>query len=404
MTLKQLIDRWVKFLFQPQSPMPIALFRIAFGTLLLQSAVLHVGENVLVWYGPHGLVSPATIQTYWWKNFARFDLFLLFPQTEASVLTLWCIYLAAIVLLTGGLFTRVAAIFVQLMLITLHNREPFNLNGGDAMMRHLSLYLMFSNSGAALSVDRLIERFRHPQFGADSKAKLIVPCGQRMIQLQLAIAYGTTTLIKLSGKQWWDGTAVYYASRLQDIVQNPLPIDHPIAWKLMSWYTLVIEGAMATLVWLKDLRYFILAGAAVLHLGIDYTMNLPVFEWTFLACFLTFIYPKDLTRVMDFVKRRITRFFGGPAKLFYNPHNRLQPSLASVIEGLDVFARLEYVCWDDDHIAIDTVRGRLSGAGMFAWLTAILPLLWLIYPVVGLPYQLATTIQRRNKLRKSTAE
>ncbi|MBX9722200.1 MAG: hypothetical protein K2X81_12445, partial [Candidatus Obscuribacterales bacterium] len=63
------------------------------------------------------------------------------------------------------------------------------------------------------------------------------------------------------------------------------------------WYTLVIEFAMWTFVWFRETRYYILIGTLFLHLGIDVAINLPVFEWAFIAGLAAFIYPDDLDQI-----------------------------------------------------------------------------------------------------------
>lgn len=390
MTGKKLLDLWVNFLFEKRSPIPIALFRIIFGLLVLQSALIHVGDCVLLWYGPHAVCSPESVRTYWWWNQPHLDLFLLFPETDAGTLAVWYLYVTATVLLTVGLFTQPAAIIVCLCLISLHNHQPFNINGGDSMLRLYSGYLIFSRSGAALSVDRLMQRFRNPTFGVASTPPLIEPWGQRMIQLQLAIAYCSTFFHKLNGTQWLDGTAVYYATRLDDMMRNPVPwlYNNSLFCKLMTWYTLIVEGAMFTLVWLKEFKYYVLASTAILHLGIDYSINLPVFEWAFMAGFLTFVEPSDFTKSADFLKTRITIGFGPGADFTYNPNNKTQTAWASVLEGMDIFGRLKIgASQEGDHsgLVAKTSLGQWHGFKLFCWLTGQLPLLYPLYPLFGLP-------------------
>ena len=89
MTSKKLLDLWLKWLFEPQSAIPIALFRIFLGVLILQMELIHVGKDVLNWYGPHSVVALETIKTYWWWQQPHLDLFLAVPRTDAGTFTLW---------------------------------------------------------------------------------------------------------------------------------------------------------------------------------------------------------------------------------------------------------------------------------------------------------------------------
>jgi hypothetical protein len=401
MTSRGLLDAWLKFWFAPQSPTPVALFRLCFGLLVLDAAIVHIGPDVLDWYGPHGVTSADAVHRYWWLNEPRFDMFLLAPNTDAGVMSFWYVFVAAVVCLTTGFCTRAAAIVVCLFLISMDNRQPFAINGGDAMMRLLAGYLVFAEAGAAFSIDRLIKRWKEPTFGEASRPKPVAPWGQRMIQVQMAITYWSTFCAKLSGAQWLDGTAVYYATRLDDMINHTMPLyDSLLFCKFLSWYTLFVEGAMFSLVWLRDLRYWILGATMIMHLGIDYSINLPVFEWIFMTSFIAFIYPEDLTRAMDFLKRRINTYFGPATPLLYNGAVSRQTSTASVLEGLDIFGRLHIMPMTppDDVVAEGarspvlvamTAFGPLTDFQLFAWLTARLPLLWILYPLIGVPWRLS---------------
>jgi hypothetical protein len=391
MRAQDLFKSWSDFLFRPQSPVPVSIYRIFFGALVLWYALVLINQDVLFWYGPHGVVSSYSIRRFWAYTDPRFNLLLLFPNSDFGVMMFWYLYLAAALCLTMGLFTRYSALIVSLCLITMHNDQPYNINGGDAMLRLCSMCLIFADSGGALSLDRLIKRYTRPTFGQESRPKPSAPLGQRMIQIETAIAYWHTSLCKAAGPMWLDGTAAYYSVRLQDMSKFaftlPWLYNNVLFCKLLSWYTLVIEFAMWSLVWFKDLRYFILLGAIILHLGIDYSMSLPGFEWAFMATFINFVDPLDLSKCMDYIKTRVRNAFGEPIQLFYNPASEAHKGLASVIEGLDVFGRLTISSVNKNFrqtslLFAETERGTITGLPLLALLSSILPLLWPLCPVL----------------------
>ena len=61
MRLRSLFDAWNEFFFAPQSPIPIALFRVIFGLLVIADILL-LRPDWLAWYGPHAWVSLSTMQ------------------------------------------------------------------------------------------------------------------------------------------------------------------------------------------------------------------------------------------------------------------------------------------------------------------------------------------------------
>ncbi len=80
-----------------------------------------------------------------------------------------CILLT-ILLFTFGLFTRVTSVLVWLAVVGYIHRTQQVLFGMDTMMNILLFYLMIGNSGAALSLDRLIARYRSSTWPPGSRS------------------------------------------------------------------------------------------------------------------------------------------------------------------------------------------------------------------------------------------
>lgn len=304
MSLSAFWNAWRNFWFHPVTPESVSLFRILMGLLVLQILCISIGGDFLNWYGTHALVQSASVQQYFWLASPKFDLLLAFQNDQTLQFYFYSVIVAAFCM-TLGFCTRFSCIYVTLALLSMHNHMPFNINGGDAFVRLMVMYLCFANCGDCYSVDRWLAVRR-------SGGKLPIEAkpgwALRIIQIQLAIVYMHTFICKVNGQQWWDGTAVYFATRLEDLMRLQIPLfDSLLFCKLLSWYTLVVEFAMFTLVWIKDLRYFVLASALILHLGIDVAINLPVFEWAFIFALVSFVDPADVRKAFNFVE---TKFRG----------------------------------------------------------------------------------------------
>jgi len=300
MTFAALIAVWRKFWFEPQDASPVALYRILYGILILQIAVVHLGENFSQWYGPNAVMTLSAVIKHFWLNEPRFDMLLLLPQTEGAFAAFHLVFVMVAVALTVGFCSRYSVLFVWLTLLSMHHHDPFNINGGDAFLRAVGPWLALSHCGDKFSVDSLIRRKKGlPE--PDPSA----PWAQRMIQVQLAIVYWQTFCCKIGGTQWLDGSAIYYATRLDDMFRFPAPIisNNIYLLKALNWFTLVIEFAGWTVIWFKESCYYVLIGLFCLHLGIDYMINLPVFEWAFIFTLVTFIRPEDLNYVLHRVKK-----------------------------------------------------------------------------------------------------
>jgi hypothetical protein len=290
MMLQSVGKAWEKFFFAPQSPTPIALFRILYGVCVSVTLIL-LHSDWLDWYGVHGWVSRATMKTI--EPGIRLNLFALLPQDDRWIEALFCIFLGFAVLLTIGLWTRISSIVVFLGLASIQQRNPFIAHGGDTFLRVAGFFLMFAPAGAALSLDRLIRAH-----GKEERVEAMptAPWAQRMIQLELALVYVMSFWWKMKGHAWLNGSALYYATHLNEIQRFPLPgwTQNSVVLKLGSWSTLALEFSLGVLMWFRRLRYPLLLLGLLFHLSLEYAFNLPMFQWDVLTAYVLFIDPADL--------------------------------------------------------------------------------------------------------------
>jgi uncharacterized membrane protein YphA (DoxX/SURF4 family) len=234
------------------------------------------------------------------------------PETDPGLLFYFIGILVATISLIFGFFTRTSSILVFLGIISLSNRNFFIDNAGDDFMRINALILMFSEAGAAFSVDRWLRKRR----GLEGDAlPLKSPWGQRLLQLQLAYLYCDTFYLKLPGEGWRDGTALYYALHYVELQRFTFKYLFYYLWqfKLMTWGTLVVEFSGAFLIWFRKFRYPVLLAALGLHIGINLTMQFPVFQYVMMASLVNFVYPEDVERCSAWVRDFLNRDPGKPA-------------------------------------------------------------------------------------------
>ncbi len=305
MTLRSHVRGWNEFFFKPQSPTPIALFRIFYGLLTIAN-LLMLRPEWLMWYGPRGFMTLETMHQM--TTGRRVNFFDLLPQTDLAINVFFWGFLLVAICLTAGYMTRFSSVAVYMCLLSIHARNPFILNSGDTLMRVTGFFLMFAPAGAALSVDRLLRVRKGRETAA---VPLYSPWAQRMIQIQTAVIYFATFYWKTLGTMWINGTAVYYAFHSIEFHRFPMPAIHNLPLlALLTWGTLAIEFSLGVLVWFRELRYPVLLAGLCLHLGIEYSMNIPLFEWISVAAYVTFIYPEDLSRAWVWIRNRMGHRLG----------------------------------------------------------------------------------------------
>ncbi|MDD7916319.1 HTTM domain-containing protein [Actinomycetospora callitridis] len=277
---------WNTFWFRPEPTSTIALVRIVFGFVATLWTLSQL-PTLLTFYGPRGVlpVQPELGPGAWT---------LLGVSTSAPVvISLWVVTLLGAIGVMIGFRTRLATILLFVGVLSFERRDPYILNAGDVLLRTLAFYLVFSPAGAALSVDRW--RHARERFW---EFPLRAPWALRLMQIQLSVIYFATLWGKLQGDRWRDGTAVSYALRIDDIHRFATPgflTDSVVLSEILTFGTLLLELALAILVWNRTLRPWVLALGVSLHLSIAFSIMVGFFTMLMLTLYLAFI-PAETAR------------------------------------------------------------------------------------------------------------
>lgn len=281
------VERW---LFAPIDARPVGLLRLLLGLTLV---CVHLALYPEL---PHVLGQNATLFELNVQHpviaFSLYDHFADADQIRVlhGVLTVPLVLFA---LGVGGRASNVAALAV---LLSVHHGNPWAFNGGDRLLRLLTLYLLLVPNTRGLSVDAWWARRR----GRPLPARLPVSAF-RAIQLQMCWLYFHTGMMKAPGGAWPDGTATYYGLSV-DVLQRFPTITYDllgnmgVAWftAVMTWVTLAWELGFFLLVLWKPTRWLALGIGLVVHSGVALTMLLAHFSAAAVVSYISFLDPAVL--------------------------------------------------------------------------------------------------------------
>ncbi len=311
MSFRDLLQAWQNFWFKPQSPLAVSLFRILFGLVMLTHICTQYWQDFHTFFGPNPMIPYDDYIAYWWKKELGINLFEFVPAQDfwhICILVLTAIFTA---MMTIGLFTRFSTFLSYLLFCSLDHQYPFFCNAGDNMERLALFLLFFSRAGDGLSLDSFIKNrskdWRKAVFNPPSSS----PWAQRMLQMQLAIAYFSTGLLKINSEYWFSGNGCYIATRLMDFAKFQIPVllDHRIPLYILCVFAGAVELALGTLIWIKELRYWVILSGVMLHLGIDWLLNIPIFEFVFMSMYVLFVDPEDLQKLGIWFQMFFKRLF-----------------------------------------------------------------------------------------------
>ena len=276
---------------------PVAIFRIAFGLILLKDAIYHLFIADL-FFSDKGITPPQAPFALWPPE--DFSLFHLYDSLAWAYL-LFLVWVGVAIALILGWRARWAAILNWLIVVSVQERSPLILNGADVVMSVMSFWMMFLPLAEQYSLDS----WRR----GCSRYSYALPI--RLAQLQVAFIYFQTTITKMPGGTWFDGNAVHYALNMT-FVTSPVTdwfIGFLPAWAFVGigWLTWIVE--LWFIIWLyfpwgqPRIRLVTLTSGYLLHLGIAVLMAVPNFSWVMMASYFLWWDGEWVAKLVRLVQR-----------------------------------------------------------------------------------------------------
>lgn len=287
------IAAWNRFWFGPISARPLGAFRVVYGSLAIINLLFLIGVDTDYWFSGNGfaqgdesraLAGPLRFSPLQWM------------QDPASIRVVFGLTLATAVALTIGWRTRIISILFYFEMLSIHHRNIVTASGADVLFMVFSFYLMLSPCGAAYSLDAV--RAKKHRGGTEADA-LIVPWAQRLIQIQICILYTVTSVLKVSGTTWLDGTALHYVLCNREVGRFDLSAlaEYSVLVNLLTYGGLAVEFALAFGLWFKATRWWVIPAGLGLHFGILFLVNIPFFGELSTCAYLVFLSSQEWERL-----------------------------------------------------------------------------------------------------------
>jgi hypothetical protein len=338
---------WDKFWFTPTDPTTIAVIRILTGAAMVYVHLVTLGV-VLDLIGSHAWVDMQAIDNVRSGKFLDdtgfrkraleqnnqfllqetrpplyFSVYYYLPQQDWLILAVYGFFLLSMLTFTLGLFTRISNFLAWLGHLSYITRGFTIWFGMDSVLLMLSFYLLFTDSGATLSLDRLRKEWAKYRNQDDDRASwrelILAPAPPswsanfvtRLIQVHMCIIYACAGLAKLQGGSWWAGTAVWITMMTEEFTLVDFQWlaqlgRHTWIWvsAIATAFTLFFEIAFPFLIWTRFWKPVLLISAVLLHGGIAVVMGLGAFGVAMLTGCLSFISPEGMRWFLNILLRR----------------------------------------------------------------------------------------------------
>ena len=338
----------------------LALLRAAVASVLLLDIGIR-STDLEAHYSNMGVLPLPMLQAQVWDPY-QFSLHASSGLWQAQALLFGLAAAVAVALLLGW-HTRLATALSWVLLLSVQNRNPLILQGGDDLLRMLLFWGFFLPWGRVYSLDAR-QRPAPATFRYASAATVAYV-------LQLALVYWCTAILKSSPEWRQDGTALYYALSLDQVLLpgGRLLYPYPELLRVLTLGTFYLELLLPFVLFIPwRVWWWRLLFVGVLwlfHLGISVTLYVGLFFLISMASVLGLLPP----RTMQWLERRwlprvrqALHWLGSRLRQWAAPLVRWQPGLRLQVaasleltegprrvlkaarEGL-VLGLLAYVCW-----------------------------------------------------------
>jgi hypothetical protein len=390
--MKEILADLDRYWFDRINPAGFGLFRILIGFLWLCN-LLMLAPEWADWFGRFGYMPPEAGRKWlggpvplWGLEIPRLSLLGNVTNDAVGIAFFVVVVIAALTTMLG-LGSRISTIVLAVGAVSLHHRNAAILHGGDTVLRICALYLAVGPSGASCSLDRLIRVWRGRE-GLEPKA--VSAWAQRLVCYNVALIYLTTVWIKWQGSLWRDGTATWYTARLEEFHRFPVPAfanDPPLIY-VTTYATLLVEFSLATMVFFRPLRKYVLVAGLMLHGYIEYSMNVPLFAFAICSMYVCFFDGDEIGAWAVRMGQRLGKY---RAKI--RLPSGLTPEGAAFLGTVDPFKLVEYIPDSGEKMRAEDIRSRSLDPYRATWVRSVGA--WVFGWIPGLWRRLLNAAQQR---------
>ena len=280
-------DSWNRFWFEPVAANSLGLLRIFFGlTVFLRltgATGLYRIDDLRMRFLDRGIFVVSEMLDSWHMPYRGLEW--LPVPSEFWIGRIEDALLLGSILLTIGLFTRVAALGSAVLFTYMFLVSQLQFYHHLYVLGLVLWVLALSPSGRHYSIDALVaDPARRGQ------PMSVLPL--RVVQVTVCTIYFCTFLWKFN-PGWLSGDIMQIFDELGSLRGPFAPwILAVFPYQFLSLGTLAIEGLFPFLVWHSSTRRVALVFGILFHLNIDLMMNVNTFSYGMMAAYIAFIRPE----------------------------------------------------------------------------------------------------------------
>ncbi|MFG6445218.1 HTTM domain-containing protein [Microbacterium sp. P06] len=295
----------------PHATVSFSLLRIIFGISMLIVLIPSFADRQYLWGVGSRWIDPEARRRGWFE-----PLRMVFSKDSALWFDVAYFVLIALVLVfIIGFKTRWVTPVLLVFWVGLSTNSTLLTNGGDVLMRIVLLFAVFANLSQHFSVDAWLRRRAEARGVVRARRfEWISPWMHNTVLIlccyQILLVYLVSSILKLQGDEWLQGSALYYSLVIEEFRIFPALSD--TVWQstplvmLGTWLALGVQLLFPVALLWKPSRYVAVVLITGIHLGIAVLLGLWPFSLAMIALDLLLIRDGSWTHAWGLVRRTVT--------------------------------------------------------------------------------------------------
>lgn len=260
----------------------LAFFRIAVGAIALAD-IITLGSDFKLFFSETATIVPQELTYLFTEYFNYLDPIYSSLRTSNNLsifyTSIFLLYITSLVTLILGFRTRLFSLIALISQIIIFRSFALYNFGYDHFLTMSLFYCFIFPTGRVFSLDNKI-------FNREEQLKYNFNY-QNMLRIHLGIVYLFAGLAKIISVTWWNGEAIWrsVSSIYDDLFKIP-----PIMLAIGGILTLILEVGYPFLIAYKKTRKITIISVLLMHIGIAFMLQLPMFAGIMIVWNITAYY------------------------------------------------------------------------------------------------------------------
>ena len=288
----------------------LALFRISLGIIIITDLINRL-PDLEAHYSDSGVFPRSLLLFLQTSDYRTWSIYLNSGEVT-FVFIVFVLNILSALLLIIGYRTKWFTICCWILSVSLHNRNPLLLNGGDSELRILLFWSIFLPLGGFYSFDKALNSSKK------ILPKKLLSGATVALTLQICSIYWFSGLLKSDPVWTTEGSAVYYALNLDHYTTEfgRFLLNFPSLLTVFTFATLWFELLGPFLLFIPWRNYFFRGCAIVLfillHIGFGLSLRISMFPYISAVGWLVFIpseFWNTISHRLESSKRRMINIY-----------------------------------------------------------------------------------------------